>query len=144
MKFKAVIVLSIVLFTACKKEEEVSLAPVIEFVSLSSSSVVELQDELLLKINYSDDNGDLGENVADVKNLFVHDSRTNITFEYRIKQLAPDEANIPIQGTLEVVIEPLVISDGSSAESGVFTIHVIDRDGNESNKVLSSVFEVVN
>ncbi len=128
--------------SSCSKEEAVSTAPVIEFVSLTPASVSELTDELTLKIKYSDSDGDLGENTADSTNLFITDSRTSVVYAYRVQQLAPDDAVIAIEGTLTINIDALVISDGSSSETGTFSITMKDRAKNESNTITSTEFTI--
>jgi len=130
------------IFFSCSKEEVVSVAPIIEFVSLTPTSVKELTDELILKIKYSDADGDLGENTAGAKNLFITDSRTGVQYAYRVQRLAPDDAAISIEGTLSISIDALVISDGSSSETGTFSIYMKDRAGNESNAVTSTLFNI--
>lgn len=128
---------------SCKKEEEVNEnAPTLKFVSLSPESVVELKESMVLTLQYSDNDGDLGENVAGVENLFVKDSRTDVVYSYRVKQLAPDNSSIAIQGTLAVSINPLLISSGTSTEQGVFTAYIVDRAGNRSNTTISAPFTI--
>tara|TARA_B110000211_G_C13701618_1_gene387751 strand:- start:96 stop:536 length:441 start_codon:yes stop_codon:yes gene_type:complete len=129
--------------SSCSKEEVVLVAPVIEFVSLTPASVTELVDELTLKIKYSDPDGDLGENSPDVTNLFITDSRTSVKYAFRVQQLAPDNAGIAIEGSLSVNIDALLISDGSTSETGTFSILIKDRAGNESNTITSSAFTIV-
>lgn len=142
MKIKYIVFSLVLVIYSCKKDEP-SLAPVIEFVSLTPNKVVELNNELLLSFKYFDEDGDLGENTSGVNNLFIGDSRTGVVSTYRIKQLAPTDANIAIEGVLTVTINPLVISNGSSAEEGGFFLYVTDRAGNESNIIFSTAFTIV-
>lgn len=143
MRFRVLLfVFTMLVFFSCKKEEEVENAPILEFVSISPESVGELQDEITLKVKYFDEDGDLGENSSSVKNLFVTDLRNEVKFEYRVKQLAPTNSAVPIEGILSITIDPLLITDGSESEQGRFYITVVDRAGNESNGVMSSIFTV--
>lgn len=118
---------------ACSDDEEPSTAPQIAFKSITPANAIELVDPISITITYYDEDGDLGENDATVKNLYVTDSRNNVKFEYRIQQLAPSGANVPIGGELTISIDPLVITNGSSSESVVFSIQCEDRAGNLSN-----------
>lgn len=139
------LVFSFILITvfSCKKEESIpSDSPTLSFVSIEPTEVVELQDEMTLKINYNDPNGDLGDNDPNVKNLFVEDMRNNVVHSYRVQELAPQGSDIEIIGSLTVTIDPLVITDGSSSETGQFYIYMTDRAGNRSEGVLSDEFTV--
>ncbi len=124
--------------TACKKEEAISNTPSLKFISISPNPAVKYQDEVVIKVEYTDGDGDLGENTPDVKNLFVTDSRNNVASQYRISQLGPD-AKVIIKGTLDIVLPPQSFADDTHAsESAMYTIYVKDRAGNESNHVTTS------
>lgn len=141
---KRLSILFIIIFAtvfACKKDEA-STAPSLEFISITPSEAVELQDELIVSFKYYDEDGDLGENTSGVNNLFIKDSRTEVISEYRVKQLAPDNSNIAIEGILNVTIDPLVISNNLSSEEGVFYIYMTDRAGNQSNPIVTSTFTI--
>ena len=118
---------------SCKKDKiEYDINPKIEFISITPDPVVEYQP-LLITFKYTDGDGDLGENNANAKNLFVTDNRIGITYNYRIQQLAPDNETIPITGNLEAKIENAVITNGTSTQSVNFSLYVIDRAGHQSN-----------
>ena len=138
-----VILLFVVMLTACKKEaDEVDVVPEITFVSVTPTTAKEFQDSLTFTISYKDGNGDLGENSPDTKNLFLTDNRIGITYSYRIQQLAPDNADIAIQGQLHVVLKNIAITDSSNQQQATFNINVTDRAGNKSNTVTSSVVTI--
>ena len=137
--FIILVMFSAFALTACKEdEEEFSLAPVLSFVSISPESAGELVDPVEITINYYDEDGDLGENNAALKNLFVVDSRNEVTYEFRIQQLAPSGSTIPIEGSLTINIDPLVISDGSASQTASFIVYCKDRAGNLSNSVTTT------
>ncbi|MCX6183175.1 MAG: hypothetical protein NT150_14770 [Bacteroidetes bacterium] len=131
----------IVLFSACKKEVE-STAPSITFKSISPSSLQIGKDNFTITFSYLDNDGDLGENSADVKNMFVKDNRNGVVYQFRIPQLAPSGSTIAIQGDLNIDMPNVGISDGESTESVTFDVHVKDRAGNESNTITSSAVTV--
>jgi hypothetical protein len=134
---------SIFLFTGCKKEESISNTPFIKFISITPNPSIKYQDEITITIEYTDGNGDLGENTADVKNLFVTDSRNNVTSEFRIPQLAPDNSNIIIRGNLAIHLPPQgFVDDSHTSETVTYTIYVKDRAGNTSNTVQTSVLTI--
>ena len=130
---------------ACKKDPEVDLTdpvPVILDVAVSTTSVVEYQDEIVFEVSYRDGDGDLGENEPNAANLYLIDNRIAVTETYRIQELAPDGAVIPITGTLRVVLPSTGITDGSSSQTVTYTIYLRDRAGNESNRFTTDAITV--
>ncbi len=130
------------LFSGCTKEDKESLGdpvPRIELLSVIPSTAVEFNDSIVFTIKYRDNDGDLGENDPDVKNLFLTDNRIGIQYSYRIQQLAPSGSSIPIEGNLELILNTIARTDTSlSQEAVTFSIYVVDRAGNKSNVVTSS------
>lgn len=134
----------LMLVSACKKDEVFNdPTPQISLVSVSPSTVIALDDSILFKVYYQDGDGDLGENDPDVENLFIEDTRTNAAEGFRIQQLAPDNSNVQIAGTLNVVLPNTGITDGSTSQNVTFNVWVIDRAGNMSNIVTSEAVTVV-
>jgi hypothetical protein len=128
------------LFSACKKDDEkYSDVPAITFESISPGTVKQFSDSVIVTIGYVDGNGDLGENGSDVKNAFVTDSRNDLTYSFRVKQLAPNDANIIIKGRLLIVIPQLALNNlNGTSETASFSIYLEDRAGNKSNVVTTS------
>lgn len=125
------------LLSACKEKDTVynEVIPKIEVVSINPSSVKEYEGEVEVTLYYRDGDGDLGENNPDVHNLFFVDSRIGIIERFRIPELAPQDANILIAGTLKVSLPPTGITDNSSSQSFQYTVYVRDRANNESERV---------
>lgn len=137
------VLLFVVLIASCKKESTaINVIPEITFISVTPTTAKAFQDSLTFTISYKDGNGDLGENSPDVKNLFLTDNRIGITYSYRIQQLAPDDAEIAIQGQLNIVLKNIAITDSSNQQQTTFSIYVIDRAGNKSNVVNSEVVSI--
>jgi len=138
------IVLCTLLFSisSCKKKDEQTNAPQIAFVSISPSSVVEYSDSVTITFSYDDFDGDLGENNPNISNLFITDTRNNVTYNYRISELAPSGSAIHIKGNLNAVIKNTAITDNSSSQSFIYAVYVKDRAGNTSNTILSSAITV--
>ena len=149
MRMKTIYKISVLLFaafafafTGCKKDEAIdSNVPTIELESVSSTNVLE-GDPLTFKIKYTDGDGDLGENNPDAHNLFLTDNRVNVTYEYRIQELSPSGSTIIIRGHLNVELNSTAITDGSNSQSVTYSIHVVDRAGNQSNTVTSSAITI--
>lgn len=133
-----IIGLLITSISSCKKDvEALDIIPAIEVLSISPAVANEYSDEIIIRLSYTDGDGDLGENSATVKNCFVTDDRIGVTSSYRIKQLAPDGASIPIKGELEINIGGQGITNGASQQNVSFSIYIVDRAGHSSNVVSS-------
>ncbi len=142
--FLLVILFTIVLFS-CKKDKqiEISTTPELAFLSISPSAAIEYQDKITIAISYKDGDGDLGENTPDVKNLFLTDSRNNVTYQYRISQLAPSGQAIAIEGNLIIELKNTAITNGSTSQSVSYTIYTKDRAGHVSNTISTSAITVI-
>jgi hypothetical protein len=124
----------LLLATACKKDKVDLLDPVpsILAVTVSPNNVVEYQDSIVFAVTYRDGDGDLGENTPDAQNLFLVDNRINVTEQFRIRALAPSGSEIPITGTLNVVLRNTGITDNSASQTFNYTVYLRDRAGHES------------
>ncbi|MEX1188829.1 MAG: hypothetical protein WED33_06180 [Bacteroidia bacterium] len=137
-------IIFLIIFSACKKEEnEYGPEPQITFKSISPVNVEAYADSVVINIEYTDGDGDLGENVSGVENAFITDLRTSLEYGLRIRQLGPDNSNIIIRGNLSLVIPAVGITSGSSSpESATFEVRIRDRAGNFSNKVTTTAITV--
>lgn len=140
-KIFVIFFISVFIFS-CKKKDSQTNVPQIKFVSISPSTVVEYVNSISIVISYDDLDGDLGENNANVSNLWVTDSRNNVQYSYRISQLAPDNANIHIRGNLDISIKNTARTDSSASQSFTYSIFLKDRAGNSSNTVTTSAITV--
>ncbi len=141
-----VIGMMVLAFAACKKREpDIDLTdpvPQVLGVTIPKATVVEYQDSLVFLVEYRDNDGDLGENSATVHNLFLVDNRINVTEEFRIRQLAPTGAEIPITGILRVVLRNTGITDQSNSQSYNYTVYLRDRAGHESTHYITDLVTV--
>ena len=131
---------SLMWLSSCKKDvETMSIVPEISFVSIGPGSIYQNKDSVIIRISYRDGDGDLGENNSDVQNAEITNFRNNLTYKFRIRQLAPTNANVAIQGELEFIIPGVAMENPSlSSESTSFSIKITDRAGNTSNSVTSN------
>lgn len=130
---------------ACKKTPTptMSTTPDITFESVAPNSVKAFKDSLVFTIGYKDGDGDLGENNAAATNLFLTDKRINITYKYRLSQLAPTDAKVAIQGKVAITLKSTEITDNSSSQQATFEIYVTDRAGHKSNTVTTGAVTIV-
>lgn len=132
------------MLSGCGKEAEpISDTPSIEFISITPNPAIKYQDEIEVTIQYTDGDGDLGENKPDVKNAFITDSRNNVTYQFRIPQQAPDDAKITIKSQLTFRLAPQgFIDDNNTSETTKYSIHIVDRAGNESNTIETTTLTI--
>ena len=135
----AILIFFIVFFSSCKKD--IDETPKITYGGASQASVTEGQP-VTISISYTDGDGDLGENTSTGTNLYLTDNRVNVVYKYRIQQLAPAGESIGIKGNLNIVVNGLTITDGSTSQNVTYTIYVIDRAGHQSNSVTSSAINI--
>jgi hypothetical protein len=139
----AALLILVLLFASCKKDEvNFPAEPSITFGGISPAQAAEYSDHVIITLNYEDGDGDLGENTDGVKNCFVTDNRMNVTYQYRIKQLAPSNSSIPIKGNLNVDLGVQAITDNSSNQSVSYSIFVVDRAGHRSNTITSTSIQI--
>jgi hypothetical protein len=130
------IALSFLLVMGCKKEEAAtSDIPSLELISIGPKQVVEFKDSVLIRLRYTDGDGDLGGVHPDSSNLFVVDNRIDLTYAYRIQELVPNAVPVPIEGTLDVVVNGLFLVEDSVSEEVRFSIYAQDKAGHRSNTV---------
>ena len=133
----------ITLVASCSKKEEISNIPEIGFISVTPETVTQFQDSLIFRISYKDGDGDLGENNDTVHNVFLTDSRNNVTYKYRLQELAPLSSNISIQGNVNIKLSTVgLLDENANQETATYSIFIQDRAGNSSNIVTSSVVTI--
>lgn len=108
--------------------------PEIAFVSMNAESVVQFEDRITIRFSYKDGDGDLGQMDPDEYTLWVKDARLDAPDGYHIPPLAPEGAEVPIQGELAVELNALFLLGNSGQEVTTYTVHVLDRAGNRSNE----------
>ncbi len=129
------LVLGITLCGCTKSTEAFDEVPKISLVSVSATDIVQQQDMLTVTIYYEDGDGDLGSDDPDFNPVRVHDSRLEFPDYYFLPPLAPLDHSIPIQGTLDIDIFPIILLGNGQTETAVFSISIQDRAGNESNTI---------
>lgn len=135
---------AITLIFSCKKDKvEISNVPEIKLVEVSPTQIREYKDKIVFNVYYKDGDGDIGENADGVKNLFVTDSRNQITYQFRVKQLSPSGAGVAIEGNLMVELNNAAILDGSSSQAVEYSLYLKDRAGNSSNIITTSGLSVI-
>lgn len=132
-----VLCVAIIALVSCKKEKVDIMPhePVIELISVGPTSVVEFEQAVLLRFSYKDGNGDLGREDPDDYSLWVKDSRLAVADGYHIIPLSPPDSEVPIQGELEVELDPLFLLGNGAEETMTYSFYVEDNSGNRSNEI---------
>ena len=141
--FVCLYVCSTLLITSCKKDkQDTSPVPKITFISISPATILEYKDSINITFSYDDYDGDIGANDASVKNLFVTDSRNNVTYEYRISQLSPSGSTIHIKGNLNTIIKNTAITNNTTSQTVSYSVYLKDRAGNQSNSISTAAITI--
>lgn len=120
-----------------------SLTPSIKITEISQDTLVQFIDKLILKIEYEDGDGDLGNANPDVNSIFVKDSRLEKADEYYLPPLAPDSAMVSITGVFNLELSTTFLFGNGTEESAVFEVYVIDRAGNVSGTVATTPILII-
>ena len=141
------IILTILPFlsAACRKEEAAMPGtPEIAFVSMSTQQVLEFEERVKVRFSYKDGDGDIGHADPDNHSLWVKDARLENADGYHIQPLAPEGAEVPIQGELEVELNALFLLGNSGQEETSYTMYIVDRAGNRSNEFTTGTITITN
>lgn len=139
MKKLSIFLIGFTLFVfSCEKtntDPVFSTTPAIKITEISQDTLIQFVDKLVLKIEYEDGDGDLGNANPDVNSIFVKDSRLEKADEYYLPPLAPDSAFVSITGTFNLELSTTFLFGNGTEENAVFEVFVVDRAGNQSETV---------
>ena len=136
------IILIITLAFACTKkvddDRELAVEPSIVFVSITPDSAENFKNSILLKVNFTDNNGDIGSNDPDKFTLWVKDGRLDSADFYHVPPQSPIGKNIIVHGTLDIVLNSMFLLGNGNEEVVSLSIKLQDRAGHWSNIVHST------
>ncbi len=126
-------------FSACTDDEDPipNGVPIIRVESISPKTAKQFEEPVELVLYYEDANGDLGSEDPDELTLAVKDSRLENPDMYHVKPIAPPGANVPIQGTLSVIIKSVFLLGNGDSEQITFSVRIQDQAGNWSEEAVS-------
>lgn len=129
----------LVAFTSCTKNgvDEISFIPRIELLSISSNTIKEFEETLVITISYEDGDGDLGFEETDQYALFVRDIRLEEFDGFYLGPIAPPDVSIPIKGEFNIEFPSVFIFGNEEMETTQFEIKMVDRSMNESNLLIT-------
>lgn len=130
---------------ACTKLPEYSNIPEIELESVSTYSVSEGQDSVVITVRFTDGDGNIGarENEAS-DNAFFIDSRFGLPVSlYKIPYIEPSGRVKALSGTIDFTLQPFSCRPNvTNIDSFKYEIYILDRDGNQSNSIFTETFEI--
>lgn len=135
MKKTIIYIISILFIFSCKKDGTVSSTPTIKLLSVSSTSLLQFKDSLVINIEYTDGDGDIGEIEPDKNAIQIKDKRLTKADYYFIKPQSPPGSKIITKGTININIKNLFLLGSSNSEITSLEIKLKDRSGNWSNAV---------
>ncbi len=125
----------ILILGACKKDPASGEVPSIKMLNVNSTSVLQFKDSLVITFEYTDGNGDIGENDPDKNSLQIKDRRLANADYYFIKPLAPPDSEIKIKGVISVQVRNTFLLGTGNSEVTNFDLKLRDRSGNWSNTI---------
>ena len=139
LKWRLVLVCCFFLMVNCESNELVPPAavPSISIDAVSPLTVVQFQEKINMEIEYEDGNGDIGFEDPDIPVVYVRDSRLTSPDEYHVPPLAPSGSQVPIQGVFSLELKNTFLLGNGDIEIITYEVWLVDRAGNESNKVIT-------
>ena len=127
----------LLIISGCGKEDDITYSntPLIGLVSISHDTIRQYEDVLSIRISYKDGDGDIGFEDPEEYALYVRDIRLEAFDGFYVGPLAPPDAQVPIQGELNIEFPSLFLFGNGAVEQTRFEIKMIDRAGNESNLI---------
>ena len=129
-----ILFLLVLILGACKKEEPI-VNPILSFISITPTSLVQYSESVYITIGYSDLDGDLGFESPDEYALQIKDNRLTNPDWYHVPPLAPIGSEVAIDGELTIKINSLFLLGNGTQELTSFTIKMQDRAGNWSEEI---------
>ena len=140
MKKILFILLSVLIISSCKKEDD-SLFN-ISLLSTSPISLQEFQENIIVEIEYEHSKGFMGFYDPDYLSLEVKDSRLVNADYYHLIPLNPPDNELEIKGIIKLEIDAPFILGSGNLETLFFTIRIQDREEEWSNEISTPLISV--
>jgi hypothetical protein len=140
MKKILFILLSVLIISSCKKEDD-SLFN-ISLLSTSPISLQEFQENIIVEIEYEHSKGFMGFYDPDYLSLEVKDSRLVNADYYHLIPLNPPDNELEIKGIIKLEIDAPFILGSGNLETLFFTIRIQDREEEWSNEIFTPLISV--
>ncbi len=139
----SVATICLVCLCTCKKDKSSSgNVPSIKMIDVSSTSILQFKDSLVITFEYTDDDGDIGETNPDKNDLQVKDKRLSKADYYFVKPLSPPGTSIKTKGTIAVQMKNTFLLGTANSEITTFELKLKDRAGNWSNSIFTPTITI--
>ena len=132
--------LLVFIISSCKKEDD-SLFNISE-LSTSPISLQEIQENIIVEIEYEHSKGFMGFYDPDYLSLEVKDSRLSNADYYHLIPLNPPDNELGIKGIIKLEIDAPFILGSGNLETLFFTIRIQDREEEWSNDISTPLISV--
>ena len=129
----------------CKKNTELtgdSNVPFIKMIGVSSTTIIQFKDSVVITFEYTDGDGDIGETAPDLNDLQIKDKRLSKADYYFVKPLSPPGSEIKTKGTIAVQMKNTFLLGTASSENTTFELKLKDRAGNWSNSIFTPTITI--
>ena len=140
MKKILFILLSVLIISSCKKEDDSIFN--ISLLSASPISLQEFQENIIVEIEYEHSKGFMGFYDPDYLSLEVKDSRLVNADYYHLIPLNPPDNELEIKGIIKLEIDAPFILGSGNLETLFFTIRIQDREEEWSNEIFTPLISV--
>ena len=140
MKKILFILLSVLIISSCKKEDD-SLFNIL-LLSTSPISLQEFQENIIVEIEFEHSEGFMGFYDPDYLSLEVKDSRLVNADYYHLIPLNPPDNELEIKGIIKLEIDAPFILGSGNLETLFFTIRIQDREEEWSNEIFTPLISV--
>ncbi len=139
MRVLLVLLSSILMAASCVTPPEYSDIPEIAFDSINVAQATPGIDSIVVAFTFQDGDGDLGAAEGDTSiNAYLVDRRTNFAYNYQIPFINERGNNKAISGTIWITVQSFSFSCRPNRplfDTLSYEVYIIDRAGNESNRI---------
>ena len=135
----------LMLVGSCKKDDSLSgnsNVPFIKLLDVSSTTILQFKDSLVIRFEYTDGDGDIGELNPDQNDLQIKDKRLNKADFYFVKPLSPPGSEIKTKGIIAVQMKNTFLLGTANSETTTFELKLKDRAGNWSNSIITPIITI--
>jgi hypothetical protein len=122
---------------ACKKDKGpfLSTTPHISLVEMQPDSVKQFEEKILIVIEYTDGDGNIGFDHPDSVSLLIRDRRITEADSMHVQPISPPGSEITVKGTLSISLSSTFLIGNGDKEITSYEIRLRDRDNHWSNTI---------
>jgi hypothetical protein len=144
-RYSWLLLILLILIGSCKKDNTLSgnsNVPFIKLLDVSSTTILQFKDSLVIRFEYTDGDGDIGELNPDMNDLQIKDKRLNKADFYFVKPLSPPGSEIKTKGIIAVQMKNTFLLGTANSETTTFELKLKDRAGNWSNSIITPIITI--